>query len=92
MKVRCVNDSGWVQTNRTFLFFNLKDKEVKGPSEGDVVTVLSDGWCEGEKFYKLLEWPVGDDETGWCATCFVPLEEKFEKVKLEEIKETASVN
>jgi hypothetical protein len=85
MKVKCINENGWVQ-DRRLLFRWLGGKEIDGPKNGDILTVIDEHWAEGMRYYRLKEWPTKKEE-GWEADCFVPLETRFESVSYEEIKE-----
>lgn len=85
MKVKCINEGWWVE-NRRFLWRRFKRK-VDGPKFGDILTVIDDDWEEGIRYYQLKEWPT-KKEDGWQADCFVPMENQFERVSFEHIKES----
>lgn len=95
MKVKCINTSGlWECFGRSTLWglLPLPNKIVKGPKFGDVVTVVDTNWCEGDKFYELLEWPDSADEVGYLANQFVPLEEQYEQVSFEQLKKEKPIS
>lgn len=88
MKVRCINDQNrWVRVDIEWWQFWIK-RESRGPKENDVVTVENEFWWRGNLYYDFVEWP-GES---YLASEFVPIEEQYESVKFEEIKEKASVN
>lgn len=96
MKVKCIGpDDGLWHYNKKYyttgkLWWKKKHKEMSpGPKTGNILTVEKDFWFEGRKYYVLLEWP---NCGGFSSESFVPLEEKFEAVKAEAIKEKMSVN
>ncbi len=90
MKVRCINNLGWVETDRKIIGIKLPDRNCDGPAYGDTLTVLNEYWEKGEKYYILLEWPCGKD--GWAASGFKPIPEQYETVSFTVIKEKAGVN
>lgn len=95
MKVRCINNAGWIKCDRKFMGIKLPDKDCTGPKFGDIVTVVDSSYQEGEKYYTLLEWPpTAKDDCGWISTMFEPIQENFESVKYSEIRkeEKVSVN
>lgn len=94
MKVRCIAKGTWKWTRRKKDWLgNRKTKIINGPKYGDVVTVENEYWFEGQKYYRLVEWP-DEQDGGWEAKQFVPIEPKFEKVEFEKIteKEPVSLN
>lgn len=91
MKVKCINDEGWVE-DRSILWGSITwEKTIKGPKEGDVLTVTGSYYEDGVQYYFLLEWPCPKGG-GWQADQFVPLEEKFEEVTYEKIKKEKPIS
>lgn len=94
MKVRCIKDfgKGWRSLKKAKFFWN-KDKYIyeNGPKKNDIVTVKGEYWSKGEKWYKLVEWPY-EESGAFTARHFIPIEEQYEKVTFENIKEKISAN
>lgn len=85
-KVVCINDDQWM-CPRTFLWglFSWTQK-CKGPKKDDIVTVLGDFHSAGEWYYVLKEWSEDNDE-GYLASCFAPIEDKFDAITTEKVVE-----
>lgn len=95
MKVKCINSDGWEFANLTAwqsFVIKITGRKPIGPNFNDIVTVVSEYWELGELYYHLMEWPDKNNEGGYNAKCFEPLELKYEKVSTEQIKEKASAN
>lgn len=96
MKVKCIRGNGtWEHIGKFIttgiLFWKTIQKVyTTGPEEGDIVTVLSEFWDEGVKYYRLVEWPKGT--FGYDSRNFKPVEEQYDKIKVSEIKEAPCVN
>lgn len=88
MKVRCINEKGWEYTDKKWWQFWKQGNY--GPKFGDVVTVVDHEWVKGSLYYFLLECP--DNADSYSASEFEPIEEQYDKVSFEQIKEKASVN
>lgn len=96
MKVKCIkpDDGLWnvvpeAYTTSGSLWWKKKKRATrKGPKKGDILTVVGEYWKEGEKFYELMEWPP----YGYSSTSFKPIDEVYEKITTEQIKEKASAN
>lgn len=92
MKLKCIVNGSWLYADKwykRFFWSPKKNLPAKGPNNGDVVTLKNECWHDGVKYYCLVEWP----NTGsYNSKYFVPIEEKYEEVKLSAIKEKASVN
>lgn len=97
MKVRCTNDKGWVFSDvfiKKWPWSKKKNKPWKGPKKGDIVTVVNEYWNDGEKWYRLMEWPVPNNG-GYNSKHFTPIDEeqaKFEEVTYSEIKKEVPVS
>src|SRR5688572_31687075 len=91
MKVVCIKNGRWFFADRWERkhWWSKKTRVfAKGPKKDDVVTVETEYWKDGEKFYRLVEWPRTDGG-GYDATCFKPLDEEksqYKEVELSEIK------
>lgn len=77
MKVFCINGDGW-ECDVKFLWLKWR-RETKGPSYGDILTVVGGNWDEGVYWYSLLEWPNGP----WRADCFIPISDNEEELANE---------
>lgn len=91
MKVRCINKDGWVFVKPKTWWRKEKEIDSPGPKYGDIVTVEGHRWSGGVLYYTFIEWP-DEDSGGYQADCFLPIEEHYESVSFEKIKEKASIN
>lgn len=93
MKVKCITSTRPWRERKYIFWGNLYIGRwpVNGPKNGDIVTVISSDWDEGQEYYQLKEWPT-EPEAGWDAAEFVPLQENFEKVSFEEIKKEKPIS
>lgn len=100
MKVKCVYRGNWVKMFkyvRKYWWSKKKKKKSTGPKYGDILTVESHYYVEGNMFYQFIEWPSlsNDDQRGFLATCFKPIDEEkaqFEEVTYSEIKKEVPVS
>jgi hypothetical protein len=99
MKVRCTAEGEWsfkkTVKKKVLGFISTGVKEVKyvakGPKLGEIVTVSSSFWSDGQEYYRLVEWPRYDNG-GYNSKHFEPLEENMEEVSYEEIKKKHKVS
>lgn len=97
MKVKCIVEGGMWFTVGKFYYTGIwpfkKKHQVysSGPIHGDILTVASEYWDEGEKYYKFVEWPGG---SGFTSHSFEPIDETYEEVKYSAIvkQKAPSVN
>jgi hypothetical protein len=87
MKVCCIaGDGNWFSWFQ-ILKVRLWKKWVKGPVKDDIVTVVGEAWYEGEKYFRLKEWP-GEE---YDSAEFEPIEteqSEYQEVTYTKIKET----
>lgn len=88
MKVTCIvyPDGMWPvgdQYEKKYWWSKKKQVLQRGPQKGDVVTVTKEYWSEGEKYYKLMEWP---GKNSYDSRGFAVIEKAdFEKVEYSSI-------
>lgn len=91
MKVKCISAGAWQVYGvftRKHWWSKKTPKPAKGPKKDDIVSVEDEHWHEGEKYYRLVEWPTPPG-TGYDAACFKPIDEEqaqFEEVTFSEIQ------
>lgn len=91
MKVICIGHLHWYYENRWRRRFFWSKKEpvyTTGPKKDDIVTVESEYWSEGKKYYRLVEWPKPNGG-GYNSEFFRPLQESttdLKEVTFTEIK------
>lgn len=96
MKVVCILDGEWYYKGKWYKrFFWSKKRRIKatGPKKDEVSTVESEYWRDGEKYYRLVEWPR-DDNGGYDAAAFRPLQEsttEYKEVTFTEIKKETPI-
>lgn len=93
MKLRCINEGGWVSTKhfkRKWPWSKKEPIKSPGPKKGDIVTVESEYYWEGMRFYNLVEWPrTGKERSGFYSKCFEPIDNEqsqYKEVEFSEIK------
>jgi hypothetical protein len=91
MKVVCTQEVDWFFRyvfTRRFWWSRKKPVKTSGPKKGEVVTVESEYWSNGKRFYILVEWTNG----GYESIFFKPLENGvYEEVTFSKIVEKEPV-
>lgn len=85
-KVVCINDTGWT-SDKSFLWGTIKwEADSVGPKEGDISTVVGQYWSDGKLYLVLKEWS-DDEDDGYAAEEFRPIETNFRSISLEKVME-----
>lgn len=88
-KAVCINDSGWI-SDKSILWGLIEwEKDEPGPKEGEIVTVVGQYWSEGKLYFVLKEWS-DDEDDGFSAEEFRPIEANFQTVSYEKVMEEES--
>lgn len=90
MKVKCINKKGWIYgtlfLKKKWPWSKRQNKPADGPKFDDIVTVEEEKYCDGEKCYRLVEWPYNGL---YLAKLFQPIDDnQYKDVTFSKIKET----